>query len=121
VPQQQHYYKPDWITPSGILVESKGLLTVQDKQKLKLIREQHPDKLIALLFQRNLKLTKAKNSKRYVDWAIENKFPVAVGEVVPDDWMNRNKFAVLTLHKQNPRRWLKDDGRRTRTSTASTT
>ena len=43
-PQKVHTYTPDFhLTKKKIFIETKGLFTTQDRQKMKLIREQYPN------------------------------------------------------------------------------
>ena len=36
-------YTPDFILPNGIIIEAKGVWTVEDRAKHLLVREQHPE------------------------------------------------------------------------------
>lgn len=81
-------YTPDWTLPNGILVESKGRFTSQDRTKMKCVKEQHPDKDIRLLFQNaSVKLSK-KSKTTYAAWAEKNGFKWAEGDRIPDSWLN---------------------------------
>lgn len=50
VPASNHHYTPDILLPNGIFVETKGLWESDDRKKHLLIREQHPDLDIRLVF-----------------------------------------------------------------------
>lgn len=52
-PASKHSYTPDFILPNGIIIESKGLWDVEDRQKHKLLREQHSDLDIRFVFTRS--------------------------------------------------------------------
>ena len=67
-------YIPDFSLPNGIYVEAKGRWTAPDRAKHLLVRRQHPDKDIRLIFQSDNKLTKAKNGMRYSDFC--NKYGI---------------------------------------------
>jgi predicted nuclease of restriction endonuclease-like RecB superfamily len=66
VPAKEHTYTPDFYitTKSGkqIIVETKGLWDAQDREKHRLIKEQHPELDIRFVFSRS-KAKIRKNSK----------------------------------------------------------
>ena len=50
-PQKTHTYTPDFYLPKQkIFIETKGLFTSADRQKMRLVKEQHPDKDIRFIF-----------------------------------------------------------------------
>ncbi len=54
-------YVPDFILPSGVLVEAKGHLRTEDRRKLRAVKTQHPHLDIRLCFQNaNEKISKKK-------------------------------------------------------------
>lgn len=81
-------YVPDFIVtrPDGskIYIESKGRFVLEDRQKMLAVKAQHPDKTFALLFQRNLPITKG-SSTLYSDWAEYHGFLWAINEL-PVSW-----------------------------------
>lgn len=85
-------YTPDFILPNGILVESKGYLTAEDRGKMLLVVQCNPEVDIRFLFQRGGKrITKNPNSMTYEEWAERNGFKWAVGESIPDEWFDEEK------------------------------
>lgn len=79
-------YLPDFSLPNGVLVETKGRFTAPDRTKLLRVRDQNPEADIRLVFQRaNNRLTKAKNSITYWEWAERHNFPWAEGSI-PLEW-----------------------------------
>lgn len=77
----QSTYTPDFLVtmPDGTqqFVEVKGFLDASSRVKMLCVQEQHPTLDIAFLFQRGSnKLTKAKTSQTYVDWAKAHNFKV---------------------------------------------
>jgi hypothetical protein len=91
-PAQPRKYKPDFFvtTKSGklIIVEAKGRFTSADRKKMCYIVEQNPNLDVRMLFERNNKLTKAKNSKTYTQWCKSKGIPCAVGTTLPEEWLN---------------------------------
>ena len=53
IPASNHTYTPDFhITGTNIYLETKGWFSVQDRAKHLLIKEQHPDKRIIMVFMK---------------------------------------------------------------------
>lgn len=50
--QRLSTYTPDFILPNGIIIEAKGVWTVEDRAKHLLVREQHPHLDIRMVFMR---------------------------------------------------------------------
>lgn len=85
-PASEHTYTPDIVLPNKVILELKGRLTVQDRQKMILVKKQHPDLDIRFVFQ-NSKTKISKGSKTtYADWCVKNSFPYC-DKQVPDDWL----------------------------------
>jgi Autographiviridae endonuclease I len=81
-------YTPDYILPNGIIVESKGRFVTQDRQKHLLIKQQHPDLDIRLLFS-NARARISKQSKTtYALWAEQKGFLYADKGIIPSAWIN---------------------------------
>ena len=55
-------YNPDFILPSGIIIEAKGYFKSADQRKHKLIKKQHPEKDIRFVFQKLVSVFKEANS-----------------------------------------------------------
>jgi hypothetical protein len=79
-------YLPDFVVNGMIVIEAKGYFKPEDRRKMLDVKKFHPDLDIRLVFQRDNKLTKAKNGKTYTQWADQHGFKWAVGEV-PNDWI----------------------------------
>ena len=71
-PEKKRRYTPDFKTKSDIYIECKGKWTYDDRQKHVLIRDQHPNKRIIIIFQNpDVRLNK-KSKTTYGDWASKN-------------------------------------------------
>lgn len=81
-------YLPDFrLSPSGVLVESKGRFTSADRTKMLRVRRENPFVDIRILLQRpNNRLTKSPNSKTYSEWCDANNFIWSSGETIPEGW-----------------------------------
>jgi hypothetical protein len=82
-------YTPDFVLPNGVIVEAKGRLTVHDRTKHMLIKQQHPELDIRFVFQYNNPITKGSKT-RYTDWADKNGFLWAMNEI-PREWAREKK------------------------------
>ena len=62
-PETKHIYTPDFILDNGIIIETKGRWMMEDRKKHVLIRKQHPNLDIRILFQNaNAKISKGSSS-----------------------------------------------------------
>lgn len=91
VPARRATYTPDFFLPHDIIIEGKGRFkTADERQKLILVKEAHPELDLRLLFQ-NAKLPIYKGSKTtYADWAEDHGFPWA-DKRIPDEWIKDAK------------------------------
>jgi hypothetical protein len=91
VPEKVRAYTPDFIIPGKgpkgvIILESKGLFTTEDRQKMKLVKEQHPDLDIRFVFSNaNARIAK-RSPTTYAKWADTNGFPWA-HRTIPPEWL----------------------------------
>ena len=86
-PETKHTYTIDFTLPNGILVETKGRWVIEDRKKHLLIKKQHPELDIRLVFQ-NAKTKIRKGSKTtYADWC--------------------NKNGIIWAEKNIPKSWFK--------------
>jgi hypothetical protein len=89
IPESLHKYTPDFKIKKSqdriLYVETKGRWVTTDRKKLKLVKEQHPELDIRILFQ-NAKNKISKNSKTtYGDYA--DKIGILWAEkTIPDSW-----------------------------------
>ena len=82
---EEKTYTPDFVvlTNDGkIIIETKGYFRPKDRRLMRLIKDQHNDKDIRMLFYSNSKIGKA---MRCSEWAERNGFVYAIGNV-PTDW-----------------------------------
>lgn len=91
-PATNRSYRPDFILENGIHIECKGRFTPDDRRKMALIKEQHPDLDIRLLFMRNNTLSKVSKTT-YTDWCEARGFPCHVSEdgSIPPKWLTYKK------------------------------
>lgn len=79
-------YKPDFKLDNGIIVECKGIFSAADRTKHLLVRQQHPEYDIRIVFQNaNAKLSK-KSATTYAMWCQRNGFLYA-HKTIPAEWL----------------------------------
>lgn len=85
--QRQSKYIPDFVLSNGIIIEAKGRLTQEDRSKMRLVKQQHPELDIRFVFSRaSAKLSKA-SSTTYGEWCDKYGFPYAEKQI-PKEWLN---------------------------------
>jgi len=98
VPARESVYLPDFKLPGDIYIEGKGRFghrgnqkaATEERQKLILVKKQHPDLDIRLVFD-NPNLPIYKGSKTtYAKWADTNGFPWAAKRI-PQQWIDEAK------------------------------
>lgn len=99
------HYTPDWLLPAqAIVLEAKGRFTKADRDKMLLVKQQHPHLDIRLIFQ----APNAKTAGRQTcaAWADKHGFPWC-GPDIPADWLRhkpgvraRRAFDALPLPKE---------------------
>ena len=86
VPAKNHSYTPDFILPNGIIVETKGIFEVADRQKHLLVKKQYPHLEIRFVFTNpQTKLYKGSKTS-YADWCRKNGYKYAKSKI-PDEWL----------------------------------
>ena len=85
-PETKHIYTPDFILDNGIIIETKGRWLLDDRKKHLLIRKQHPNLDIRILFQNaNAKISKGSKTS-YADFCDKHGIPYAHREI-PVGWL----------------------------------
>jgi hypothetical protein len=89
VPSRKAKYTPDYHLNGRIIVEAKGRFrTAQERQKMALVKEQHPDLDIRIVFQRASNPIYKGSPTTYAAWAESHGFPWADGGRIPEAWIN---------------------------------
>ena len=85
-PQTNHKYTIDFTLPNGILVETKGRWVIEDRKKHLLIKQQHPELDIRIVFQ-SAKTKIRKGSKTtYGDYCDKHGI-IWAEKKVPESWL----------------------------------
>lgn len=83
-------YTPDFVLPNGIILEAKGHLSQDDRKKMKLVKDQHPEMDIRFIFQNaNNKIRKGSKTT-YAAWADRWGFQWAENRV-PEEWLREER------------------------------
>lgn len=73
-PEKSRTYTPDFLLPNGIVLETKGLFDAADRAKMLLVKAQHPDLDIRLVFSNaKAKVTKG-SATTYAMWCEKHGF-----------------------------------------------
>ena len=88
VPKVRHYTPDFYIPETDIYIEAKGRLTREDRTKMLLIKQQHPELDIRFLFMNcHQKLYKGSKTS-YGQWCGKHNFKWA-NKTVPLDWLKK--------------------------------
>jgi hypothetical protein len=93
VPEKKKRYKPDFIITSKrskkkIYLEGKGKMDPKTREKMELVKKQHPDKDIRFIFERNNAIRKGSKT-RYTDWAdrVGYQYTISANGTIPESWL----------------------------------
>ena len=89
-PEKNRNYTPDFWLPNGIIVETKGVFTVQDRQKHLLIKEQYPDLDLRFVFSNSKNKLRKGSKTTYADWCNKYDF-IFADQLIPEEWINEKK------------------------------
>jgi len=87
VPEKEHTYTPDFRLHNGIIVETKGLFDTDDRKKMVLVKEQHPNLDIRMVFQNASSKIRKGSRTSYADWSIKEGFKWADHGRIPEAWL----------------------------------
>ena len=89
-PETHHTYTIDFTLPNGILVETKGRWVLEDRKKHLLIKQQHPELDIRLVFQNSKGKIRKGSKTTYADFCDKNEI-VWADKTIPASWYNEKK------------------------------
>lgn len=85
-PATDRTYTPDFVLPNGIVVETKGRFTLEDRKKHLWIQEQS-DCDIRFVFSNSRAKIRKGSKTSYGDWCTKHGFLYA-DKQIPEDWFN---------------------------------
>ena len=86
-PQTNHTYTIDFTLPNGILVETKGRWVAEDRKKHLLIKKQHPELDIRIVFMSGRTKIRKGSKTTYGDWCNKHGIQWAEKEI-PSSWFS---------------------------------
>lgn len=84
-PAKKRTYTPDFRLPNGIIVETKGRFTTEDRQKHLWVKQSHPEYDIRFVFSNSRSRIRKGSPTTYADWCIKNGF-VFADKLIPESW-----------------------------------
>ena len=88
-------YTPDFILPNGIIIEAKGVWTVEDRKKHLLVREQHPHLDIRLVFMNAANKIRKGSDTTYACWC-DKKGITYANKIIPKTWLSQQRINPVT-------------------------
>lgn len=88
--QKVSNYTPDFILPNGIIIEAKGVWTVEDRTKHLLVREQHPHLDIRLVFMNAANKIRKGSDTTYAKWC-DKKGIIYADKIIPKSWLSQKR------------------------------
>lgn len=85
-PMKQRTYTPDFLLENGIILETKGLFSLEDRQKHLWVKAQHPSLDIRFVFQNAHSPISKGSPTSYARWADKHAIPWA-HKTVPIEWL----------------------------------
>ena len=86
VPERQSKYTVDFTLPNGILVETKGRWTTEDRKKHLLVKEQYPELDVRILFQSPKTKIRKGSKTSYADFCDKHGIQWAEKKI-PESWL----------------------------------
>ena len=84
-PETNHTYTIDFTLPNGILVETKGRWVLEDRKKHLLIKQQHPELDIRIVFQNSNGKIRKGSKTTYANFCDKNGILWA-DKQIPESW-----------------------------------
>ena len=84
-PPKSCTYTPDFILPNGIIIETKGRLMPEDREKHLLIKAQYPELDIRFVFTNSKNKINKGSPTTYREWCDKNNYKWA-DRVIPREW-----------------------------------
>lgn len=86
IPERVATYNPDFVLGNGIIVETKGIFDVADRQKQLFLRDQHPELDIRLVFSSSKSKIYTGSKTTYGMWCEKHGIQYA-DKLIPASWL----------------------------------
>ncbi len=83
---KEHTYTPDFELENGVIIETKGYFPTADRQKMKWVKEQHPELDIRMLFGNSRNRINKGSPTTYAMWCEKYGYKWA-DKIVPEEWI----------------------------------
>ena len=92
IPASTHNYNPDFKIRDGVYIETKGIFSYEDRKKMLLVKEQHPDTKFYICFQNANNAIRKGSKVTYAAWCEKYGFEYchAPGGL-PTEWFSIRK------------------------------
>lgn len=87
IPESHHVYTPDFPVCKRIVIETKGRWVVEDRQKMLLIMEQHPEIEVRMVFYNANQKIKKGSKTSYAMWCDKHGIKWA-NKRIPTEWLH---------------------------------
>jgi hypothetical protein len=104
-PSRPSKYTPDFILPNGIVIETKGRFLTVDRQKHRLIQEQHPNLDLRFVFSNPKTRISKTSSTTYAMWCDRYNFQWAK-LWIPVDWLREPQDLDRITATQRILQWM---------------
>ena len=91
IPESVHTYTPDFVLPNGIIIETKGRFTAEDRKKHLLIKGQHPELDIRFVFSRTTEPITKGSKTTLANWCAKNGFKFS-SKTIPTEWIEEGTY-----------------------------
>lgn len=85
-PESKHTYCFDFLLTNNIIIETKGIFSVEDRKKHQLIKQQHPSLDIRFVFSNSRSKLYKGSPTTYAKWCERNGFLYA-DKLIPKEWI----------------------------------
>lgn len=83
----EHIYTPDFILPSGVILECKGYWDAEDRRKIKAVKTLNPDLDLRMVFQSPFNTISKKSKTTYAKWCERHDIPWTSYHNIPLKWL----------------------------------
>ena len=80
-------YTPDFILPSGIILETKGQFTPEDRRKMLAVIKAHPELDIRMVFQAPFNRIEKRSKTTYAAWCDKHNIKWCAYHSIPVEWL----------------------------------
>ena len=85
--EEDRRYTPDFVLPNGRVLETKGRWVTADRKKIRLIKTQHPDLDLRIIFSNEKTRISKLSETTYAEYCDRLGIPHASWPHVPEDWL----------------------------------